>query len=89
VSAYRFHLDDRIFFRRSLDMSLDHGVHNTMETDVSSVAYWYQTEPHRPFPALPAERERRVRPPWSTFAQWGLVAMLFVALVEMVIRSIR
>jgi hypothetical protein len=23
------------------------------QSDISSVVYWYQTEPHAPFPALP------------------------------------
>jgi len=26
--------------------------------DISSVAYWYQTEPHAPFPAFPPINER-------------------------------
>ncbi len=30
-----------------------------MEDDIASVAYWYQTEPHAPFPALPPAIERR------------------------------
>ena len=28
------------------------------QDDVSSVAYWYQKEPHNRFPALPPARER-------------------------------
>jgi hypothetical protein len=24
-----------------------------LQDDIASVAYWYQTEPHAPFPALP------------------------------------
>ncbi len=87
VSAYRFHENDRIFFRRSLDLRFDHGVNNTMQADMSSVAYWYQTEPHRPFPPLPASRRARV--PWSTFAQWALLAAFFVGAVELALRAVR
>jgi hypothetical protein len=25
-----------------------------LQDDIASVAFWYQTEPHAPFPALPA-----------------------------------
>jgi hypothetical protein len=53
---------------------------------MSSVAYWYQTEPHRPFPALPAARERRARFPWVNFAQWLVVAAAFAAFVELIVR---
>jgi hypothetical protein len=74
---------DPIFFHRSLDVSLDHGIRNTMAADISSVAYWYQTEPHEPFPALPSRHERYPRVPWSSFAQWATLAALFAAFVEL------
>jgi len=28
-----------------------------LQDDISSVVYWYQTEPHAPFPELPAKKE--------------------------------
>jgi hypothetical protein len=89
MSAYRFHEGDRIFFKRSLDLRVDHGLYNTKEADMSSVAYWYQTEPHSPFPALPTESKRRTRTPWSNYAQWLVVAVLFAVFVELAIVSIR
>lgn len=52
-AAYRFHINDPIPFRESLIVDMDHGYTNQVRTDYSSVAYWYQTEPHAAFPALP------------------------------------
>ena len=31
-----------------------------LQDDISSVAYWYQTEPHNPFPKLPSKDELEV-----------------------------
>jgi hypothetical protein len=80
VSAYRFHIDDPIPFARSLEVMLDHGLDNTMAGDYSSVAYWYQHEPHRPFPELPPARDRRPGVPWVSPAQWLLVAAIVCTL---------
>jgi hypothetical protein len=33
-----------------------------LNDDVASVAYWYQTEPHAPFPALPPPDVLKVGP---------------------------
>ena len=57
VSAYRWHVEDPIPFARSLRVQIEHGSGNAVEADYSSVAYWYQDEPHAPFPALPADAE--------------------------------
>ncbi|GIX07654.1 MAG: hypothetical protein KatS3mg115_2057 [Candidatus Poribacteria bacterium] len=59
---YRFHLEDPICFERSLRGSIEHGHGNALTLDLSSVAYWYQTLPHRPFPPLPPRQERDPRP---------------------------
>jgi len=53
VSAYRWHVEDPIPFTRALKVAIEHGSGNAVEADYSSVAYWYQSEPHAPFPALP------------------------------------
>ncbi|AHG89674.1 Protein of unknown function DUF2961 [Gemmatirosa kalamazoonensis] len=56
VSAYRWHIEDPIPFARSLRFTIEHGGTNDAPgTDYSSVAFWYQTHPHRAFPPLPAE----------------------------------
>jgi hypothetical protein len=52
-AAYRFHVADPIPFRQSIVVDMDHGYTNQVQTDYSSVAYWYQTEPHAPMPELP------------------------------------
>jgi hypothetical protein len=53
-SVYRFHLDSPIPFTRSLRATIEHGHANHRSDNFFSVAYWYQTEPHAPFPTLPA-----------------------------------
>jgi D-arabinan exo alpha-(1,3)/(1,5)-arabinofuranosidase (non-reducing end) len=57
-SAYRFHLDSPIPFTKSLRATIEHGQANHRSDDYFSVAYWYQTEPHAAFPALPTLEER-------------------------------
>ncbi len=46
---YRYHVENPVMFERSLRFSIEHGHAN----DYSSVAYWYQTLPPRPFHPLP------------------------------------
>jgi len=58
TSVYRFHLDSPITFRRSLRATIEHGHANHRSDNFYSVAYWYQTEPHAPFPRLPAVKDR-------------------------------
>jgi hypothetical protein len=57
-SMYRFHIDDPIPFRQSIRVTLEDGYGNNRSDDVSSVAYWYQCEPHLRFPRLPSVAER-------------------------------
>jgi hypothetical protein len=57
-SVYRFHLDSPIPFTKSLRATIEHGHANVRSDNYFSVAYWYQTEPHAAFPALPGLEER-------------------------------
>ena len=57
-SVYRFHLDAPIPFTRSFKATIEHGHANARSDNFYSVAYWYQSEPHRPFPALPPVDQR-------------------------------
>ena len=68
-SAYRFHIPDPVTFKRSLRLEIEHkgfekfpdGTSNwfTERDDMfSSVAIWYQVEPHKPWPALPPGNDR-------------------------------
>ncbi len=64
--CYRFLLEDPIHFTRSLRASIEHGHANSLTLDIASVAYWYQSEPHRPFGALPAREKRQNLPALGT-----------------------
>jgi len=57
-SVYRFHLDSPITFTKSLRATIEHGHANHRSDNYFSVAYWYQTEPHATFPALPGLEQR-------------------------------
>jgi len=57
-SVYRFHLDSPITFTKSLRATIEHGHANHRSDNYYSVAYWYQTEPHAVFPAIPAVDQR-------------------------------
>jgi hypothetical protein len=81
VSAYRFHLDDPVYFSRSLQITLDHGLSNSMAGDYTSVAYWYQREPHAPLHALPSIAARRPTWPWMNPIQWVFIAAVFSLLL--------
>jgi hypothetical protein len=57
-SLYRFHLDSPIPFTKSLRATIEHGHANHRSDNFFSVAYWYQSEPHAAFPALPTLEQR-------------------------------
>ncbi|MDQ2834108.1 MAG: DUF2961 domain-containing protein [Acidobacteriota bacterium] len=57
-SVYRFHLDSPIPFTQSFKATIEHGHANHRSDTYSSVSYWYQAEPHAPFPALPPVASR-------------------------------
>jgi hypothetical protein len=60
-SVYRFHLDSPIPFTQSLRATIEHGHANHRSDNFFSVAYWYQNEPHAPFPPLPPVEQRLPR----------------------------
>lgn len=57
-SVYRFHLDSPIPFTKSFKATIEHGHANDRSDNFYSVAYWYQAEPHAPFPTLPPVEDR-------------------------------
>src|SRR6266480_4510679 len=57
-SVYRFHLDSPVPFTKSIRATIEHGHANHRSDNYYSVAYWYQTEPHVPFPVLPSVEQR-------------------------------
>ena len=59
---YRWHIEDPIRFEKDLKItiqSLGWGPDGylPLEDDLASVAYWYQKEPHNPFPELPSKEK--------------------------------
>ncbi len=60
---YRWHVLDPIRFKNDLKVTLqslgwkDNGAYLSLQDDLASVVYWYQAEPHMPFPALPSKEE--------------------------------
>lgn len=66
------HIADPIPFRQSIVVDMDHGYANQVETDYSSVAYWYQTEPHAPMPELAPVAERLPTPTGQNALQMAL-----------------
>lgn len=60
--VYRFHITDPIYFDKSLRATIEHGHNNVMTLDLSSVAYWYQTLPNKPFPPMATKEQRAPKP---------------------------
>ncbi len=60
---YRWHITDPVRFERDLRITIQslgwksEGRYLPLEDDLASVAYWYQLEPHNPFPALPKPKQ--------------------------------
>jgi len=59
--VYRFHTESPIAFEKSVRVTIEHGHANHRADNFYTVAYWYQSEPHKPFPALPPMSERLPR----------------------------
>ncbi|MGC9522599.1 MAG: glycoside hydrolase family 172 protein [Anaerolineae bacterium] len=61
---YRWHIFDPIRFKQDLKVTIQalgwwpNGKYEPLTDDIASVAYWYQTEPHVPFPNFPPRHER-------------------------------
>ena len=56
INTYRWHIEDPIPFRNSFRFQIEHGGTNDVPgVEYSSVAFWYQTHPHPPFPPLPEQ----------------------------------
>ncbi len=68
-SMYRWHIEDPIRFTSSIRHTIEHGHANDQSNDYSSVAYWYQAEPHKPLPELPPVGERLPRR-WPEHGLW-------------------
>ena len=65
---YRWHILDSIGFAEDIKVTVQSlawyprgagtNLYRPAPADIASVAYWYQTEPHRPFPVFPGAADR-------------------------------
>jgi hypothetical protein len=67
LNLYRWHIADPVRFAKDLKVTMQAlgwrsgGRYLPLQDDISSVAYWYQAEPHNPFPALPARDDLEIQ----------------------------
>jgi hypothetical protein len=65
-SLYRWHIMDPIRFEQNLKVTMQAlgwqagGKYLPLQDDISSVAFWYQAEPHAPFPKLPDREQLKI-----------------------------
>jgi len=59
--AYRFHIDDPVYFDESLRFTIEHGHNNYLSLEMASVAYWYLDKPSKLEP-IPTKEERKLMP---------------------------
>jgi hypothetical protein len=63
---YRWHIVDPVRFEKDLRVTIQDlgwrlgGRYMPLSDDISSVAYWYQMEPHAPFPRFPIKDELEI-----------------------------
>lgn len=63
---YRWHIADPIRFEKSLKVTIQDlgwksgGRYLVQQSDISSVVFWYQADPHNPFPKLPSKDELEI-----------------------------
>ena len=63
---YRWHIVDPVRFEKDLRVTIQDlgwrlgGKYMPLTDDISSVAYWYQMEPHAAFPRFPAKDELEI-----------------------------
>ena len=64
---FRWHIMDPVRFEADLRVTIQalgwrsDGRYLPLQDDIASVAYWYQAEPHAPFPALPSKDDLEVK----------------------------
>lgn len=55
-TSYVFYPVNPVRFSKSIRASIEHGHANHLSNEYSSVAYWYQKEPHKKFSIIPAQQ---------------------------------
>jgi hypothetical protein len=59
-SSYVHHLENPVRFQKEIKVTIEHGHGNHLSNEMSSVAYWYQNEPHKPFGIVPVQQRKPV-----------------------------
>ncbi len=57
-SMYRLHVLDPIRFKKNIKVTFETGHANLLDMDYSSIAYWYQVEPHKKYPSMESVEKR-------------------------------
>jgi hypothetical protein len=73
TAMYRWYIADPVRFQKDIRVTIEHGHANNYENDYTSVAYWYQAEPHAAFPLLPPVEARLPRFPEEFLEAMGKV----------------
>jgi len=66
LALYRWHIMDPVRFKQDLRVTIQAlgwrsgGRYLPLKDDISSVAFWYQKEPHAKFPKLPSKDELEI-----------------------------
>ncbi len=58
ASFFRFNIPDPIPFNKSIKVTIENGSQNNRTDNFMSVAYWYQSEPHKVYAKTPHVSER-------------------------------
>ncbi len=63
---YRWHIEDPVQFEKDLKITIQslawrEETYLPLVDDLASVAYWYQSEPHNPFPELPSNENLTIK----------------------------
>ncbi len=86
TSVYRWHIADPVTFAKSLRVEIEHkgpvfdeygkmtSHYDERPDDYSSVAFWYQKEPHKPFDPMPAGYARQYFDPQQAIEGESLIA---------------
>jgi hypothetical protein len=67
LGMYRWHIADPVRFEKDLKVTMQAlgwrsgGRYLPLQDDISSVAYWYQAEPHKSFPKLPERDDLEIQ----------------------------
>jgi hypothetical protein len=70
VTLYRWHIEDPVIFQKRIRVTFEHGHANRRSDEISSVAFWYQAEPHQPFGPL-APVQGRIPTFRRPYENWG------------------